>query len=271
MCLLWNCDEVENALMKHVTKLINGDEPALRQRDKPSGMEPALSRNFPSQYGRFRILGLEAPGNLWRRRPRVVLAHADQRMSELLSLLADSNGYDMTATDNAVDCLYQVQELQPDLVVTGFRLKGMATLNLIKQIRDDTLKTVRDVPILVMDGQSDQQAILEAFSAGADDYLELQGDMSAMLRYWRRVATRHLQPAPLTAIQSENRKVQQAATIYLINHRPEGLVQGLHDLLALPDGRIRLAIGSLLAHLEMEDAMAFWNDTEGVPALHIPD
>lgn len=244
--------------MHRRTRDLNGSEPALGGDHAAhlTGMEPALSRQFGPLYGRFRVRGLEAPSVTSRRRALVVFGEYDADTAQLIQLLVDSNGYEVRASADGLETLRLTQSLRPDLVVVNIRLAGVDGLRVIQAIRHDADDGLRCSPILVMDVQRRQQVILAAFEAGADDYLELPYDVPVLLRCWRRVTGAVRRPSPLTALQNEDVMIQQIALSFLLEMRPDGLVDGLIDLLAFPDPTIQIAVRWALRRLGSDEALA---------------
>ncbi len=219
-------------------------------------MEPGLSREFGPLYGRFRLEGYEAPSVMGRRKPLVVLAELDDSVAELADLLGASNGYDVRRTDDGERAVDLIRALDPNLLVLSLRLPGMDGLEVIRRVRRHPDPLVQRIPILVMDVQHGEQAVMSAFRSGADDYLSMPYDLPVMLRSWRRVAAACLRPAPLTALLNEDAMVRQVALTFLLRRRPDGLVGGLGELLWQPDPTVRAAVRWALKRLGTPDAQA---------------
>ena len=236
---------------------LTGREPRLggQQAVHLTGMEPALGRDFAPLYGEFRVRGLEAPSVVGRRRPLVVSADYDPDTSHLIELIAGSNGYEVRTTDSGLECRRLVAALLPDVLVLNIRLPGIGGLELIRQIRESDQEKVRALPILVMDVLSNPRDVMNAFEAGADDYLEMPYDVLVMLRSWRRVTSLTRRPEPLTALLNEDAKIRQVALSYLLNYRPEGLVKGLVDLLWMVSPDVNLQIRWALRQLGTPEAL----------------
>lgn len=236
----------------------SGREPQLggKHAQYLTGMEPALSREFGPLYGPFRQSGLEAPPVMGRRRPLVVLAEPDDSAAELVVLLAGSNGYEVRRTADGREAWRMIHALEPNLIVVKKRLLGLNGLEMILQVRKDPNKLISRLPILVMDVHHHRQDVLTAFEFGADDYLMMPYDVSIMLSCWSRVTAGFRRPAPLTALLNQNEIVRWAALSYLLEHRSEGMVTGLIDLLYQPDPSIRSAVCWALRTIGTREALS---------------
>jgi CheY-like chemotaxis protein len=236
----------------------SGNEPFLggQRAIRLTGFEPALSGAAGSPYGRFRVAGLEAPPVNGRKRPLVVFAEFDDNTAELVQLLAESNGYEVRRTNKGADALHLVRAIEPNMLVVTFRLPGMNGMELIHSVRTHPDKLVQNLPILVMDVRHGTRIVRDVFSFGADDFLELPCELPAMLRAWRRVTGFLRRPFPLTAAANENESIREVALDSLLESRPEGLVNGLGELLWQPDPEVRAAVRASLRRLGTPEAKA---------------
>lgn len=237
---------------------LTGREPFLGGEDAVhlTGMEPALARNFAPVYGLFRVRGLEAPEVTGRRRPLVVFADHDPDTAHLIQLIASSNGYDIRTTDNGLECGRLIDTLRPDVLVLNIRLVGVSGLELIRSVRRRADIALCQLPVLVMDVHSNPRDVLDAFEAGADDYLEMPYDVQVMLRCWRRVTAGVRRPSPLTALENEDAKIRQVALSYVLKYRPDRLVDGLVDLLWSVRPEVNLQIRWALRQIGTPEALA---------------
>lgn len=240
----------------------SGNEPGLGGHQALTGMEPALSREFRSPYGLFRMKGLEAPAVSGRRRPLAVLAERDPDTAQLVHLVADSNGYHVKLTDDGAEAWQLLRALTPDMLVTNIRLIGMNGLELIRRVRTDKKNGLQSLPVLVMDVHHRHQDVLAAFASGADDYLEMPYDLGVMLRCWRRLLSLCRRPSPLTALQNEDAMIRQVALSDLLDRCPDGLVDGLSEYLWHPDLTLRAAARWALRRVGTDEALAALADRQ---------
>ena len=73
-----------------------------------------------------------------------------------------------TATDGML-ALTRIRKTPPDLVIADLMMPGLDGLSLLSAIRDDA--RCADTPVMVLSARADEDASIDAFAAGADDYL----------------------------------------------------------------------------------------------------
>jgi CheY-like chemotaxis protein len=126
----------------------------------------------------------------------------------------------------------------------------------MRRVRSDANPVVARVPILVMDVRHWHQSVLMAFRSGADDYLTMPYEVQDLLRCWQRVAGGVRRPSPLTALLNADVTIRQTAIAYLLEMRPEGIIDGLRELLQHPDPVVRGEAHWALSRLGTPEALA---------------
>jgi CheY-like chemotaxis protein len=237
-------------------------EPQLGQSKygKLSGNEPALVRDKSLVYGSFRIPGFEAPRTALRRRPSVIYADSDYDSTYLVEQIAVSNGYQITSiTINKPDVSDLVMASPPDLIAINTNVGLMPCLNFITRVRSSKDLDLRQIAILVLDASGQPENLPKFFSAGADDALVAPYYFPQLIRAMRRNIGFRCHPAPLTAFNSEQQAVREAALHLVIDHPPEGLISGLIDLMETPDSTVQDITRTALHHFESAGNMYFAN------------
>jgi PAS domain S-box-containing protein len=102
----------------------------------------------------------------------------------LLKTLLSEEGYQVETVSNGISALDVIRISPPDLILLDWMLPGMNGLAVCQGIRRST-----NIPIIVVTSCTDQEELLTAFDAGADDYLikpfdrkELFARIRALLR-----------------------------------------------------------------------------------------
>ena len=119
-------------------------------------------------------------------RLRVLVVDDETKLSELLKLELDVEGYDVdVAADGATGLVKARSEPTPDLIVLDWNLPDFSGVDICQRIRRSGVTT----PILMLTGHDDIADRVTALDAGVDDYLikpfsieELMARLRAMQR-----------------------------------------------------------------------------------------
>ena len=87
----------------------------------------------------------------------------------LLVSLLERSGHEVLTARNGKEALAIALEKSPQMVVTDWMMPEMDGLELCKQLR--RMEAGRKLYILILTGRAEEERIVEAFDAGADDYI----------------------------------------------------------------------------------------------------
>ena len=97
---------------------------------------------------------------------KILVIDDDAAVTDLLSLLLKSQGFEVAATNNSTDGLNLIRENQLDLVVLDLMMPEMDGWEVCK-----TVRAFSQVPIIILSALNDPSMIASVLDAGADDYL----------------------------------------------------------------------------------------------------
>jgi len=97
---------------------------------------------------------------------KLLVIDDDTAVTDLLSLLLKSHGFDITATSSSTDGLNLIRENHPDLIVLDLMMPEMDGWQVCKAVREFS-----QVPIIILSALNDPSMIASVLDAGADDYL----------------------------------------------------------------------------------------------------
>lgn len=100
---------------------------------------------------------------------RVLVVDDDRAMLALLMAMLKSTGHTVFIARNGVEAMAQVEKHKPNLIITDWMMPEMDGLTLCRKLRERS--EWRDIYMIVMTAQEDPDKLVEAFEAGADDYL----------------------------------------------------------------------------------------------------
>ena len=114
----------------------------------------------------------------------ILVIEDDQRIRELVCRHLAGDGYGVTSEGTGLDGLRALTTDPPDALVLDLGLPDLDGIDLLRMVR-----SVADMPVLVLTAREDESTILAAFSGGADDYMvkpvsgpQLSARISALLR-----------------------------------------------------------------------------------------
>jgi len=141
--------------------------------------------------------------------PHVLIVDDDTRIRSLLQRYLASNGYRITAAENAAEARSRLKGLTFDLIVLDIMMPGESGLSLTESLR----KTL-DVPILLLTARGESQDRIAGLEVGADDYLAKPFEPKELLLRIQTII-RRTRPEEKTG-----REIKMGACVYNL-HRKE--------------------------------------------------
>ncbi|MCC6299045.1 MAG: response regulator [Anaerolineales bacterium] len=117
---------------------------------------------------------------------KILVIDDDTAVTDLLSLLLRSQGFDVSATNNSSDGLNLIRENQPDLVVLDLMMPEMDGWEVCK-----TVRAFSQVPIIILSALNDPSMIASVLDAGADDYLTKPTPSRVLVAHINRLVKRN--------------------------------------------------------------------------------
>ena len=101
-------------------------------------------------------------------RPRVLVDDDERRLTDLLRLELDVEGYEVDIADDGASGLIRSRsEPAPDLIILDWNLPDFSGIDICQRMRIGGVHT----PILMLTGHDDVHERVTALDAGVDDYL----------------------------------------------------------------------------------------------------
>lgn len=107
---------------------------------------------------------------------RILVVDDDPGISEMLAILLESEGYDVTVCGNGSNVMPIFRAENPELVLLDVMLPGMGGVEVCRALREES-----DVPIVMMSAKTDSVDVIAGLEAGADDYVTKPFDNSVLL------------------------------------------------------------------------------------------
>ncbi|WP_303721078.1 hybrid sensor histidine kinase/response regulator [Malonomonas rubra] len=99
---------------------------------------------------------------------KILLADDEEVILDLTSLLLRKRGFEVLLAHNGAECVNQVAEHQPALVLLDYMMPVMNGLDALKQIKIN----YPDTYVIMFTGKGSEEVAVELMKAGASDYLQ---------------------------------------------------------------------------------------------------
>lgn len=110
---------------------------------------------------------------------RVLIVDDELVNRELLSHALTRNGYVTTKVTNGIEALDKIGAEPFDLVLLDVIMPGMDGMQCLAKIREQYSMT--ELPVIMVTGEQDRERLLQAFRAGANDYITKPVDREILL------------------------------------------------------------------------------------------
>ena len=107
---------------------------------------------------------------------RILVVDDEPQLTRVLLRSLTSKGYDVRIAGDGEFALQTFHDWRPLLVITDLAMPNMGGLELCRRLRE-----LSDVPIVVLSVRGEEKTKVEAFDAGADDYVTKPFGMDELL------------------------------------------------------------------------------------------
>lgn len=116
---------------------------------------------------------------------KLLVIDDDSAVTDLLTLLLKSNGFEVAATNNSAEGLSAIRENPPDVVILDLMMPEMDGWQICKAVREFS-----QVPIIILSALNDPSMIASVLDAGADDYLTKPTPSRVLIAHINRLVNR---------------------------------------------------------------------------------
>jgi len=107
------------------------------------------------------------PSNHAEGNARLLIVEPNRSALSVLAKRLGEAGYRIIGCDSGEHATAEMQRLPVDLVLAELRMENVSGVALTRLIRDDTV--LKDTPVILITGRSDNSGAVDGFLAGADD------------------------------------------------------------------------------------------------------
>jgi two-component system, sensor histidine kinase and response regulator len=118
-------------------------------------------------------------------RKTVLAVDDDRSMIAFLAMLVEQMGHDFVGLHTGEDCLDQIDQIKPDLLILDVNMPGMDGYETCRRVRAEHSDVA--VPVLFLTGDDARNGLSDAISAGGTEYLSKPIDSEALMQrveYW---------------------------------------------------------------------------------------
>jgi len=117
---------------------------------------------------------------------KIMVIDDDTAVTDLLSVLLKSNGFDVQVANNSNEGLNLVRDEKFDLVILDLMMPEMDGWEICKEVR-----SFSQVPIIVLSALNDPSMVASVLDAGADDYLTKPTPSRILIAHINRLVRRN--------------------------------------------------------------------------------
>jgi len=117
---------------------------------------------------------------------KILVIDDDTAVTDLLSVLLRSQGFDVTATNSSSDGLGLIRESEPDMIILDLMMPEIDGWEVCRSVR-----TFSQVPIIVLSALNDPSMVASVLDAGADDYLTKPTPSRVLVAHINRLIKRN--------------------------------------------------------------------------------
>ena len=161
---------------------------------------------------------------------RILIVDDEPQITRVLRRSLTTHGYDVRSAADGESALETLGDWPPDLVVTDLSMPNMNGLELCKRLR-----SVSQIPIIVLSVRGEEQIKVEALDAGADDYVTKPFSMDELLARiraaLRRAPEQHPNDPASTLLEAGDFRIDLETRNVTVQTREVHLTPKEYDLL----------------------------------------
>ena len=130
----------------------------------------------------------------------ILIVDDEKDIRELISEILIDEGYSTRSSSNSAECLNQVSNAPPDLLILDIWLKdsSMDGIDILKKVKND----YPQVPVVIISGHGNIEIAVSAIKQGAYDFIEKPFNIEQLLVVVRRAME-------TSSLRRENKKLKQ--------------------------------------------------------------
>jgi two-component system, OmpR family, phosphate regulon response regulator PhoB len=120
--------------------------------------------------------------------PRILIVEPLKSGLAVMARRLGAAGYRLIACSSGPDAMSELHRAPIELVLAELRMTPMSGIELTRAMRDDS--SLRDLPVILINGRSDSNGSVEGLAAGADDIITKPFDFDVLIAKIARALAR---------------------------------------------------------------------------------
>jgi len=117
---------------------------------------------------------------------KILVIDDDSAVTDLLSVLLQSNGFEVLATNSSTEGMNIARQDPPDLIILDLMMPEMDGWEVCRAVR-----AFSQVPIIVLSALNDPSMVASVLDSGADDYLTKPTPSRVLVAHINRLLRRN--------------------------------------------------------------------------------
>lgn len=122
----------------------------------------------------------------------ILVVEDEAAIRDMLKFTLSSSGFDVREAENAEEGMRQVKESAPDLILLDWMLPGISGVTMATKLRQKP--ETRHIPIVMLTARGEEEAQVQGFEAGADDYVVKPFSPRALVARIKALLRRQAEP-----------------------------------------------------------------------------
>jgi two-component system KDP operon response regulator KdpE len=162
---------------------------------------------------------------------RILIVDDERQITRVLRTSLQSSGYDVSVANNGMEALEMFKAVSPDLIITDLAMPEMDGIELTRAVR-----SVSEIPILVLSVREQETMKVAALDEGADDYVTKPFSMPELLARVRANLRKSARTEPTTEFTVGDLYINTASRAVRVRGADVHLTPKEFDLLLLLAG-----------------------------------
>ncbi len=125
----------------------------------------------------------------WKENTNILVVEDDYLTLQLFRTRLEMEGLHVFSASNGLEALQLISEVPVDAIITDLMMPAMSGFQLLQEIRNFPAP-IKDIPIIVISANHNENEMVACFSAGGDDYMTKPISMPLLLERLSRLMER---------------------------------------------------------------------------------